>query len=240
MDPIERWKLAEELTVYQIALLLAAYDPSEFAIDEYDDWQDGVKKDIAPFVTSIKHAVCDKKIIAKFDRYGEYGDGEIKWETTNVDIVSLRQWLISRNYTDGYFIRDEAQVDKLVDPSGEFYAPKLAAAVRAWREVTADPEATKGKTPKKALEVWLRKHANEYGLTNEDGNPNKLGIEEICKVANWKPAGGASPTPVSASTRPTSPNPQEDKPTWARKVRPNSPTPRPRPLLSKIDDDIPF
>ena len=65
MDPIERWKLAEALTVYQIALLLAEYDPSEFAIDQYRDWPDEVKKDIAPFVTAISHAVDNKKIEAK-------------------------------------------------------------------------------------------------------------------------------------------------------------------------------
>jgi hypothetical protein len=119
---------------------------------------------------------------------------------------------------------------------------QLAAAVRAWNEVTADTGALNGKTPKKALEIWLRKHANEYGLTNKDGNPNELGIEEICKVANWKPAGGASPTSVATLTPPP-----EEKSSWTRRVRPNPPTRRAnRPALlatttpPDIDDDIPF
>ena len=30
MDRIERWKLADELNVYQISLLIAGYDPSQF------------------------------------------------------------------------------------------------------------------------------------------------------------------------------------------------------------------
>ena len=30
MDRIDRWKLADELTAYQIALLIAGYDPAEF------------------------------------------------------------------------------------------------------------------------------------------------------------------------------------------------------------------
>ena len=122
-----------------------------------------------------------------------------------------------------------------------FYAPKLAAAVRAWNEVTSNPEALNGKTPKKALEIWLRKHANEYGLTAKDGNPNELGIEEICKVANWKPAGGASPTPAPLSQSP------EGETVWSRKVRPKlptrralAPTPTARQLGGPIDDDIPF
>jgi len=131
---------------------------------------------------------------------------------------------------------------------GDWY--KLAAAVRAWNEVTADPESLNGKTPKKALEVWLRKHANEYGLTNDDGNPNKLGIQEICKVANWKPAGGASPTP-GAKPAPLDPVPVAKPMGWVRKARPdrrsNSPTRRPKPPTPSIgnpegdlDDDIPF
>ncbi len=31
MHRIDRWKLADELNVYQIALLIAGYDPSEFS-----------------------------------------------------------------------------------------------------------------------------------------------------------------------------------------------------------------
>ena len=101
------------------------------------------------------------------------------------------------------------------------------------------PDALNGKTAKKALEIWLRKHANEYGLIGKDGNPNNLGIEEICKVANWNPGGGASPTPTS-STKPAE-APQAE----GRKVRARPPTPSTR-LLSIpsrqhiADDDIPF
>jgi len=152
--------------------------------------------------------------------------------------------LRARNFADGFFIPSQDEVDSLANPAGEFYAPKLAAAVRAWHEVTADPEALNGKTPKKALEIWLRKHANEYGLTAKDGNPNELGIEEVCKVANWKPTGGASPTPVLLASK-------EGKATWSRKDRPKPPTPRALPptpqalpptppAQTPIDDDIPF
>jgi hypothetical protein len=45
MDPIERWKLADELTVYQIALLIAGYDPAEFERDHHDRWPDHVRQD---------------------------------------------------------------------------------------------------------------------------------------------------------------------------------------------------
>ena len=43
--------------------------------------------------------------------------------------------------------------------------------------------ALNGKTPKKALGIWLRKHANEYGLTGKDGNPNELPSNRDAAVA---------------------------------------------------------
>ena len=250
MDRINRWKLADELTVYQIALLIAGYDPSEFEEDHPRLWQEQVRQEISPYLNAIKNAARSKKFefnLTHLDN-GINGPVEIDWLNSTVDIDSLCEWMRLRNFSDGFFIENEGQVDKLADAQGEFYAPKLAAAVRGWKEVTSDPKALNGKTPKKALEVWLRMHANEYGLTNKDGLPNELGIEEVCKVANWKPAGGASPTPVAKPT-PTvaKPTPPEGKSNWTRKVRPSPPTPlgkqparatTARP--SDIDEDIPF
>jgi hypothetical protein len=240
MDRIERWKLAEELTAYQIALLIAGYDPAEFERDRPQDWPDEVRQDMSPFLNALMNAARNEKLEFHPVKYEDSYNSDIDWEASTINIASLCDWLRRRNFQDGFFIPATEEIDEIADPSGEFYAPKLAAAVRAWREVTANPEALRGKPPKKSLEIWLRKHANEYGLTSQDGNPNKLGIEEICKVSNWKPAGGASPTPVSAPTRSASPTPQEGKPTWVRKVRPNSPTPRVRPKPLTVDDDIPF
>jgi hypothetical protein len=42
---------------------------------------------------------------------------------------------------------------------------------------------------------WLREHAADFGLSDEDGKPNETGIEEAAKVANWQPGGGAPKTP---------------------------------------------
>jgi hypothetical protein len=241
MDKIGRWKLADELTAYQIALLIAGYDPSEFEDDHPNRWPDEVKQDISPFINALKNAARSKKLVI----VPVLIDDELDWHNTTIEVESLFGWLRLRNFSDGFFIGEAGEVDKLADETGKFYAPKLAAAVRAWNEVTADPEALSGKSPKRSLEIWLRKHSNEYGLTNKDGNPNELGIEEICKVANWKPAGGASPTP---SGKKNSEAEAKEQPTeWVRKFRlprnrvnpptrrPNSPFPR-----TSMDDDIPF
>lgn len=238
MDRINRWKLADELTVYQIALLIAGYDPSEFDSVNYRQWDEEVKIETAAFVNAIKNAATSQRFKFREFMRQTYDSEEIDWENSLVDLESFRDWLRSRNFNDNFFIGDSDNSDRLSDPISEFYAPKLAAAVRAWNEVTSDPEALNGKTPKKALEIWLRKHANEYCLTNKDGNPNELGIEEICKVANWKPSGGASPTPTLSA------KPCLETIPASRKARPRPPTLRLKPPTHRaadiIDDDIPF
>jgi hypothetical protein len=237
MDRIRRWKLADELNVYQIVLLIAGYDPSEFENDYYDKWPNEVKMEISPYLNAIKNAASSERFKFRV-LHNEYRDGEIDWYASLIDIESFTEWLHTRNFNNGFFTCGARDSDRLSESLSEFYAPKLAAAVHAWNEVTSDPEALNGKTPKKALEIWLRKHANEYGLTNKDGNPNELGIEEICKVANWKPSGGASPT-HTPSAKPALEAPHA---TWKARPKPptlrsKSPTLRPADI---IDDDIPF
>jgi hypothetical protein len=237
MDRIERWKLADELNVYQISLLIAGYDPSEFEEDAHERWPQETRIEISPFLNAIKNAARSQKFTFKEVTYQNYDEPETNWISSLVNIDSFCDWLRSRNFVDGFFLSVK-ESDRLTNISSEFYAPKLAAAVCAWNEVTASPDALNGKTPKKALEIWLRKHANEYGLTDKDGNPNKLGIEEICKVANWKPSGGASPTPTAAL-------PPVGSTGEGRKVRPRPTTPSKRKSLpgrlsGQLDDDIPF
>lgn len=111
-----------------------------------------------------------------------------------VIVDSLRRWLSGRGFTSGFFFPERGDAPDYLDPSHPRYAPKLAAAIRAW-EATADGETWNGKTPKQALMKWLREHASEYGLSDEEGKPNETGIDEVSKVANWQPKGGAPKTP---------------------------------------------
>lgn len=231
MGSRDRWKLAERLNVYQIALLMCGFDPKDFLGLSCHDWDDEVKKDTAAALNALMNVVITKGIDCYYVYYENAYDGGINWGETLVSIDALRDWLHRRNYADGFFIAREDETLRLADPKGEHYAPKLAAAVRAWNEVTSDPQLLNGKSPKKALEIWLRKHANEYHLTNKDGNPNETGIEEICKVANWRPAGGASPTPTRSS--PTSAVSRQG----GGRHPSNPPTPSAEPSL---EDDLPF
>ena len=239
MDRTQRWKLADELTVYQIALLIAGYDPSEFEKDQYYQWPEIVKNEISPYLNAVKNAARAEKIsMIKYTEDG-YNSDDIDWNRSVINVDSLIAWMRSRNFVDGFFISESEEIESISNKNSEFYAPKLAAAVRAWKEVTSNPDALKGRTPKKALEMWLREYADEYGLSNKDSLPNQLGIEEVCKVANWKPGGGVSPTPGQPSAEA-----KTDAPTRGRIVRPRPTTP-PKPGRSdrqpnqSKDDDIP-
>lgn len=117
------------------------------------------------------------------------------WVQTTVERSDLLAWLQVRGFRPEFFFPTESSRGaSYLDPQDSRYAPKLAAAVRAWIAVGDD---LKGKSPKMALERWLREHAAEFGMTNDDGNPVAQAVEDCSKVANWQPGGGSPKTPGS-------------------------------------------
>ena len=121
--------------------------------------------------------------------------GQIDAWKTLIDVDDLKKWLESRNLRPAFFFPPTPSASdepEYLDPNHPRYAPKLAAAVRAWEAVT-DPGSRR--TPKQALDKWLREHGAAYGLTDDEGKAKETAIEEISKVANWNPNGGVPKTP---------------------------------------------
>lgn len=113
------------------------------------------------------------------------------WELTTVDRDDLVLWLKNAGIRTGFFFPDANDAPDYLDPKNPRYAPKLAAAVRAWQAVTD----AGGRHPKQALGKWLREHAAEFCMTDDDGKLNETAIEAASKLANWQPGGGAPKTP---------------------------------------------
>ncbi|NBQ69215.1 MAG: hypothetical protein EBU46_10415 [Nitrosomonadaceae bacterium] len=113
------------------------------------------------------------------------------WDLTTVKRAVLVAWLEELGHRAAFFFSGVTECPDYLDRKNPRYAPKLAAAVRAWQAVT-DPHGTH---PKQALQNWLLEHARELGLTRANGKPNQNAIDEIAKVANWRPSGGAPKTP---------------------------------------------
>jgi hypothetical protein len=204
LDPLDYWRLCDELSIIQGALLIVGCDPGP--MQDYVERWDGEKrpKGYEAAKTALSNGLRNETIegvleqIAETDINGNeigYIEGSIHLQRSRVFVASLKTFLAKRGFNHGFFATVLLPEPSYLDPASSNYAPKLAAAVGAWQAVTSDEAALKAKTPKKALEVWLRKHADEFGLTKDDGNPNEQGIEEIAKIANWNPKGGAPRTP---------------------------------------------
>lgn len=207
MESLNRWKLLDELNVFQISLLLAGRDPAPLERVPYSEWSDEIVDAVAPYLTSLKSAIQTGRLDTLFQPW-TYDNEDIDWTRTLVDVWTLRVWLGKKGMHDTFF--DLPPLDfgltlDLDDASSPFYSPKFAAAAAARNAVAGDPARRRGKSPKQAITVWLTENAEKYGLLNPDGSMNKQGIEDVAKVANWQPSGGAPKTPT-ASSEPSSPS----------------------------------
>ena len=196
-DDFDFWRLCDELSILEAALLIAGDSPAKSSeVENWETHQRPLGYEAAK--TAIRNALRKKSIAgtivteSECDINGhEYGIAGTISIHSRVDVEGLRSWLRSRGMRTGFFFPTGSESPDYLDPANPRYAPKLAAAIRAWQAVT-DPG---GKHPKQALSKWLRENAAEYGLTDDEGKPNETGIEEAAKVANWQPGGGAPKTP---------------------------------------------
>jgi hypothetical protein len=197
------WRLCDHLTVRQAALLTIGYDPSSedgvncehWAEHQRPEGYEAAKQGIG---SALRRGVLEGDHVSMPEHdYNGNETGEIPGTThidrSTVSRDSLVDWLSSRGISEGFFFPPQPirSTPGYLDRKHHRYAPKLAAAVRAWEAVT-DPG---GMHPKQALAKWLREHAAEFGLSDEEGKPNEQGIEETSKVANWQQQGGAAKTP---------------------------------------------
>lgn len=203
MESLDYWRLCDELSVIESALLIAGCDPSIDAgyVEGWDREKRPLGYEAAKTAISnaLRRGSINGRLVPTYERdiNGStcgIAEDAIDLAGSRVEVESLRQWLAGRGLKTGFFFPQERDFGDYLNPRHPRYAPKLAAAVQAWR-ATGDASATSGKSPKQALMKWLREHAADFGMTDEDGKPNDTGIEEAAKVANWQPTGGAPKTP---------------------------------------------
>lgn len=204
LDDLDYWRLCDELSVYEAALLVVGKSPGRFPYVENqntDKWPKGY----AAAKSAIKNALRGGRIKGTVEldtTSGFDGNPEPVLDSvalsSRVEVESLKTWLMTRGFRRGFFFPGVTTTPDYLDEGNPRYAPKLAAAVRAWQAVI-DPG---GKHPKQALAKWLREHAADFGLTDDEGKPNETGIDEAAKVANWQPGGGAPKTLSGAGGAP--------------------------------------
>jgi hypothetical protein len=194
LSSLDYWRLCDELNIIQAALLVVGEDP---AYSDLRDEPSGYEAAINAISRALKAGRIEGELVPEYraDLNGnsEPIDRSIDLRESTVLVTSLREWLVSRGISSGFFFPGEPSQPGYLNPEHPRYAPKLAAAVTAWQSFEKLPIS--GRSPKQVLSKWLREHAAKFGLSDDEGNPNETGIEEVAKVANWQPAGGAPKTP---------------------------------------------
>ena len=209
MEKMDYWRLCDELSVVQAALLIIGLDPEEYPY--VMNWEEHKRpENFSAALAALSHAILGGRLPATIREVAQpnwealeiiaeaeydYDTDEPDWQKTTILVEDLKVWLKGRGVKTGFFFPQATDTPDYLDSSHKNYAPKLSAAIEAWQAVNADPNLMKGKTVKQALLKWLRKNADQFGLTKDDGNPNEQGIEEIAKISNWDIKGGAPKTP---------------------------------------------
>jgi len=177
----------ERSKLYQKTFIAQYDDPnSPDMVAENDDYlSELLTNSIKGRLVGVPNFDCEDGRVVGFIE----GTVDVRESMVNVD--SLKQWLRLKGFTSGFFFPEPAGIMEFLNPTHPRYAPKLAAAVKAWQAVT---DGGKG-SPKQALDKWLREHAAEFRLTSDDGNPIEQAIQDCSKIANWKQTGGAPKTP---------------------------------------------
>ena len=203
------WLLCSSINIIQAALLILNIDPSseearsikEELPHKRPEGYDAVRTALINDILSQKLKAHIVYPVSPFSE--EFNTDRPDCGLTTINVQDLRDWLISHGILTGFFFPN-ASDDRpdYLDPNHPRFAPKLAAAIRAWQAME-DKTRLKGKTPKQGIEKWLRENAAQFALTKDDGNPNNDAIEQLAKVANWEPGGGAPKTPSSKPAHPS-------------------------------------
>ena len=186
-NSLEVWDLCDEMTVTQAAMYLSGHNPS-FGSDVVESQIDLERpKNYDPMKQIILGALRQQQIkghlvpLYERDTSGSRNpiDHSIDPDRSVVDMNSLQAFLEARG------LKLSRRRSLLPD--------KLRAAVDAYFATAATPP--RGKTRKQGLTEWLTLNAAAYGLVDHRGKPIASSIDEIARVANPDPAGGAPRTP---------------------------------------------
>ena len=211
------WRLCEELTVKQAALLFAGCDPASREGTFCEGWKpherpegyEGAKQSISAALRKGRITGTHVKLPETDWNGSIVGDlpNTTDIDASDVDHDSLVQWLRSKGVTTGFFFPAVADTPGYLDPGHTRYAFKLAAAVHVWQAME-DENLRKSGRPIPDMTTWLESRYKEFGLvhkqagkssrgevTHKIGDRNGGAIQQVCQVANWEVDGRAPTTP---------------------------------------------
>ena len=203
MDELDHWRVCDELSVREAALLFAGVDPAGEAGAYCEDSKvherpRGYEAAKSGITSALRRGSIKGQFVPDYDTdingnlSGEI-PGTVDLNASRVEVDSLKEWLFSRGVRSGFFFPATTDTPDYLDPDHARYSSKLAAAVKLWQAME-DDILLRGKAPTVAMREWLESRYRDLGLI-WNGDMNKQGMEEVIKVANWKVTGGATATP---------------------------------------------
>lgn len=234
LTSMDYWRLSDELSVVDAAILITGNDPAGGrdvgGFDEPIQWTQSTNYEGYEAVfKALKNAILSNRLSATiiypvderdtnayhpvkrpltvalrkgtklFQNKGlrfynhdalVFLQGDPDWSQSTIEVSHLTSWLRSRGVFPEFFF-PKGDPESFMNRDNERYSAKLACAVSAWKAVTVP---ARNKTPKQSVEEWVTAHGVQFGLGNEDGIVPQNAREEIAKVVNWQPQGGAAKT----------------------------------------------
>ncbi len=140
MESIDCWRLCDEMSIIQAALLIAGKDPSTLQIHRLspDEYPTGYRAALTAICNAAREGTISAKIVpeSKRDAFLDCWfdiEGTVDADLSIISVSSLKEFLRQRGVHKGFFFPDDRTADPdYMSPSNPYYAPKLAAAVDAW------------------------------------------------------------------------------------------------------------
>ena len=112
------------------------------------------------------------------------------WHHGKILTDDLRKWLQRNGFPSTFFESKPTKIPDYLNSDLEEHSYKLAAAVKAWEHFYTRGLTNRKKSLKQNIEAWLTEHAKSLNLLYNK-KVSKQMIEDIAKIVNWKPEGGA-------------------------------------------------
>lgn len=140
--------------------------------------------------SELRGQLPNAEVLFEDGRDGVIIEGEPDWGSTMLAVGDIKQWLMSRGRTHGFFFSEPDPIlhveDEFSSRGIDLFPPELALAVAAWRGVAGVNRAVRG--AKAAIEVWIEAHPEAW----RGPEPLTLGGKQrVAMVANWNRKGGA-------------------------------------------------
>ena len=161
MKGIDYWRFSRELEIYQAVFLILGLDPSDdrdsrygmdFSVDGYQAMKQVLNQAIERDIIIANEGLLEVDSIKKWLKQEEfYPDFFFPKENTAHETAENLEdeWVCS--------LPPKPETPDYLNSQHSYYAPKLAAAVKAWQAVADNKEALRGKPLNKPWNIgWKR------------------------------------------------------------------------------------